>query len=57
MFLTLWLDYWNSSYFGFNQAQLNHQMGVENTAALLLAEKKRRDHITSVLKSLDPFTL
>ena len=51
-FITTRLDYCNSLYIGISQASLARLQLVQNSAAGLLAQTRRREHITPILSSL-----
>ena len=51
-FISSRLDYCNSLYVGIGQSELNRLQLVQNAAARLLTETKKREHITPVLSSL-----
>jgi hypothetical protein len=46
------LDYCNSLLYGTTKHQLGRLQRVQNTAARIISGKKRRDHITPVLREL-----
>uniref|UniRef100_A0A7N8YIK3 lysophospholipase n=1 Tax=Mastacembelus armatus TaxID=205130 RepID=A0A7N8YIK3_9TELE len=51
-FITTRLDYCSALYYGISQACLSQLQLVQNAAAQLLTETRKRDHITLVLASL-----
>ena len=51
-FITTRLDYCNALYVGVSQASLSRLQLVQNSAARLLTETRKREHITPVLASL-----
>lgn len=51
-FITSRLDFCNSLYFGLPEYELNRLQKLQNQAARLVTNTRRRDHITPVLRSL-----
>ena len=51
-FVTTRLDYCNSLYYGLPKRQINKLQGIQNTAARLVTNTLKYDHITPVLKLL-----
>ncbi len=51
-FISSRLDYCNALYVGVSQSSLNHLQLVQNAAARLLTNTRKREHITPILYSL-----
>jgi len=51
-FISCWLDYCNSLFYGLKDTLLQKLQSVQNATARLISGKRRRDHITPVLREL-----
>ncbi len=51
-FVTSWLDYCNSLYCGISKSQIARLQLVQNAAARLLLRRRKHEHITPILRSL-----
>ncbi len=54
-FITIWLDYWNALLCALHNKQIKKLQGVQNSAAWLVTDTRKYDHITPVFIELPCF--